>query len=201
MTWHRAEFIAFDTETTGFGPDARIIEVGVVRMREGEVIDRWSQLICPDDVDWDSPNVQKALEVNKIKREELNDKPTFQEVAIDLLDRLSYPYLVAHNTPFDLRMLTQELTRMDMTLPTWDLVLDTCSLDFRVSGGRGFKLENCARRWGVSFKDAHRAEVDAEVCGKIFWAMHVKQELPFDKEQMRAFQANATVAWEKNRNR
>lgn len=194
--WHRADVVAFDTETTGFGPEARVVEVGVVRMREGVILEKWSQLIDPGNVDWSSERVQKALEINKLKREELEGQPTFSEVVLELLNRLSYSHLVAHNTPFDLQMLRQELDRLKIEMPTWALTLDTCSLDFRVSGGQGFKLANSANRWGVTQTGAHRAGDDAETCGRILWAMIQKQELPFDLLQVQAFQINASSDWQ-----
>lgn len=173
-------WVAFDTETTGLGPSARILEIGVVTFQEGVPVREWSALLCPPDVDWGSEQVQGALAVNKLTREMLVGKPTFEQVLPDLLVELSHADVwVAHNAQFDMSMLTNELRRLGRPAIESPLLVCTRNLASHVGGGAGGnKLSQVAARFGVTQEDAHRAVVDARVCGLVLEAMRQRRLLP-----------------------
>lgn len=178
MDWSTS-YVALDTETTGFGPKARVLEVGVVTFERGVPVREWSQLLCPTGVDWEDGQVKKALEVNQIKREELEGKPTFEEVLPQLLLELSIPVWVAHNLDFDLRMLQQEFARLNQSLPLPHLGACTFRLSAHLNPrAPSNKLADTAAHYGVLQEDAHRATVDARVCGLILAQMHQRGEVP-----------------------
>lgn len=202
MAWYD-HFTAFDTETTGLDSRARIIEIGIVHFYKGEVVREWSALIHPNGVDWEDPNVKKALEINKIAFADIQGKPLFEEVRLELMQELSEEVWVAHNTPFDLRMMNQELTLLHEKFTYQpELILDTMSLDNFLNPMAGKRrLELVAPRWGVTFEDAHRAVVDARTCGKVLAAMAKAGKLPEDPKEMAELQKNAAATWENaNRN-
>lgn len=92
--------IFLDTETTGLSADKgdRVIEIGCVefvnRKATGEI--RHYYLNAGRD------SHEDALKVHGLTREFLKDKPTFEEVAGDLLHYLQGAELLIHNAPFDL---------------------------------------------------------------------------------------------------
>ena len=48
-TWFDADLAVVDVETTGLkAAQERIIEIGIVHMRAGEIIESWGQLIDPE---------------------------------------------------------------------------------------------------------------------------------------------------------
>ena len=189
MTWHRS-FVAFDTETTGLGSSARVLEIGAVTFEDGEVVHEWSQLLWPEGVNWDDPNVQSALAVNQLTREVLVGKPSFEDILPDLMVELANPVLVAHNATFDLRMLGQELARVVLPAPTSlldpDLLICTRNLSAHLSVPVSNKLKDAAAYYRVSQESAHRATVDAKVCGQVLLEMWKTGSLPEDNEKMLA---------------
>ena len=191
-------FVAIDTETTGFGKDARIVEVAAVTFEDGEVAEEWSSLIRPEGVNWDDPNVKKAMEVNGIPLEELADKPTFADIAGQLILCLSQDVWVAHNYEFDSRMLAQEFTRAKY--PAFTPVLGVCTKNlgsFFSETSSSNKLADVASRYGVVQAGAHRAVVDARVCGEILVAMLRAKQLPEDSTEFSTMCKQADASWSK----
>lgn len=143
----------------------------------GKPVHEWSQLLCPEDVDWENADVKKALEINRIDRKDLQGKPTFSQVLPDLLMEFSHNVWVAHNAAFDLRMLGQELQRLKRPLLVPSMLVCTLELA-RHFGGQGNKLSEVAARFKVGMEDAHRAAVDARTCGLILQAMLREGRVP-----------------------
>jgi DNA polymerase-3 subunit epsilon len=199
MSW-RDSFVALDTETTGFGPKARIIEVAAVVFENRVPVREWSSLLLPEDVDWGSEKVAQALSVNKLTREQLQGKPTFAQVLPDLLVELSHDVLVAHNAEFDLAMLNQELQRLNRPVLSPQLLVCTRDLAFRFNWTNdGNKLDQAASRYGIAFEDAHRAAVDARTCGAILGAILEKHPLPTEVGPMAELCRAANAAWKAKR--
>jgi DNA polymerase III epsilon subunit family exonuclease len=189
------EFVAFDTETTGLDGSARIVELGIVTFNHGEVVNTWSQLFLPPNVDWAHPHVQKALEVNRIKQEDLVGKPTFEQKLAEVLLELSTDVWVAHNADFDMRMLRQEFDRLHKPHATPPMLVCTMLAAAYTSTERRNKLQDVAARLHVQQEDAHRAVVDATVCGRIFCEMLRQKIVPDSEEGMREFMLKAEKSW------
>jgi DNA polymerase-3 subunit epsilon len=196
-------FTTFDTETTGFGPKARIIEVAAVTFEKGHVVREWSTFLDPEGVDWDSESVQKALSINKITRAQLVGAPKFKDVIADLLIELSHPIWAAHNAEFDVNMLAQERALLnDPTLPPSmsDICFDTMSLSSQIHPAeRTHKLADTAARWGVVPDGAHRAASDAITCGRILWKMIEAGKIPALRAEAEEFQKTASQSWKSRR--
>jgi DNA polymerase-3 subunit epsilon len=191
-------FVTFDTETTGFNGDARIIEISCVVFEGGEVKKDWSTLLLPQGVDWENENVKKALEVNKITREQLEGQPSFPEVFHRMYMQFgSASVWSAHNAEFDMRMLNQEFRRykgIDFPLQP-RFCFDTMHLSRAIHPNERFhKLGDVAVRWGVEQGDAHRASSDAVTCGRILLSM-AKGHLPDDIVQINELQKATSTRW------
>jgi len=202
MGWAN-EWVSFDTETTGFGPKARILEIGVVTFAEGKVVREWSSFFCPSDLDWDAPKVKEALAINKLTREMLNGAPTFEQVVPDLLVELSNsPHWVAHNAEFDMDMLGNEFGRIGKPRPTPKLLICTKNLGNRLNNNQPpNRLENVAQRFGIPQDGAHRAVVDARTCGLILAEMHRRALLPTDDAAMATLCQETAAQWRGRYNR
>lgn len=168
-------FLVIDTETTGFGSSARILEIGLVFCEEGMVVDSWGQRFCPRGVCWDDPAVQDALKVNGIRPEDLQGQPDFSEVA-SVIDTLMsrYGIWVGHNLSFDLRMVNQEMMRLGRQLTRARTAMRVCTLEHdRLinSRERSHKLADAAARYGVKLANAHTAVADATATAELFLKM------------------------------
>lgn len=186
-----ADFLAVDTETTGFGEGARVLEVAVVHFRMRRPVGLWFTKVLPDpEPDWNSSNVKRALEVNGLTQRALLGCPSIQEAWPCLSAALSLePFWVGHNIEFDLDMLDKERAKVATilgaaTLPRPEACFCTLSLDAMlrptVQGSR--RLDACCQRWGV-VPGQHRAKDDAIAAGNVF-AQQVKELQARDMEDV-----------------
>ena len=98
--------IVLDFETTGMSPDQgdRAIEVGALKLENGEVTDRFQGLMNPGMQV--SPFIE---ELTGISNTMLADAPGCETVMNDFADFIAGYDLVAHNASFDRRFLDAEL--------------------------------------------------------------------------------------------
>lgn len=100
------DYCVLDLETTGlsFNKD-RIIEIGIVKVRSGIVIDQYSQLVNPGT---HLPEV--ITELTGISQDMLTDKPLFSEIKQDILEFIEDDLIVGHNlVSFDIHFLNREM--------------------------------------------------------------------------------------------
>ena len=162
-----AEFLVVDTETNGLGGDAcEMTEVGAVLVGGGELHDRWSSLVrC------NRPLGRGIQRFTGITQEMLADAPGLETVLPPLEELLKGRVLVAHNAPFDRRVLRRafELIGLDWPNPP---VLCTAALARKLlplQNKRGLGV--LADALGVEVQTAHRALADAETCARVLCAM------------------------------
>jgi DNA polymerase-3 subunit epsilon len=162
-----AEFLVVDTETNGLGGDAcEMTEVGAVLVGGGELHDRWSSLVrC------NRPLGRGIQRFTGITQEMLADAPGLEAVLPPLEELLRDRVLVAHNAPFDRRVLRQafELIGLDWPNPP---VLCTAALARKLlplQRRRGLSV--LADALGIDVALAHRALADAETCARVLCAL------------------------------
>ncbi len=99
-----------DVETTGTAPTAaRVTEIGIVRVIEGEVVEEWSSLVNPE---CSIPEAIQAL--TGITNDMVRGAPTFAELRREVMQRLEGSLFVAHNARFDYGFLKNEFKRLQM---------------------------------------------------------------------------------------
>jgi len=157
-------FVAFDTETTGLDPKQnRVIEIGALRFDAAGVSSRFSVLINPE-----RPMPAEASRINGITDAMLADKPTASDVLPDFLTFIGNATLIAHNAPFDINFINEELSRV-MLPQLSNRVVDTRIFARDVFPGLPrYALQELAKHFGIEALDAHRAEDDARVCMELF---------------------------------
>ena len=86
-----------DVETNGGnGPSGRIIEVGLIRVEDGEVVREYKSLVNP------GTGVPAWIErLTGIRNSDLTDAPYFEDIAEELREILDGAIFVAHNVRFD----------------------------------------------------------------------------------------------------
>ena len=101
--------IVLDFETTGLSPDYgdRAIEIGAVRIENGEVVERFQALMNP------GRRINSFIEgYTGITNGMLKDAPPCKEVMHEFADFINGYNLVAHNASFDKRFLDAELDKI-----------------------------------------------------------------------------------------
>ena len=161
------EFLVVDTETNGLGGDAcELTEVGAVLVGGGELHDRWSSLVrC------NRPLGRGIQRFTGITQEMMADAPGLEVVLPPLEELLRGRVLVAHNAPFDRRVLRRafELIGLDWPNPP---VLCTAALARKLlplQRRRGLGV--LADALGIEVQTAHRALADAETCARVLCAL------------------------------
>ncbi len=150
-------FVVFDTETTGFSPTMdRIVEIGVVKFRNGEVVEEKSWLVNPlrDIPYW-------ATKVHGITDKMVKDQPSFKDVYPEFEKFIEGSVLMAHNAKFDISFMKAEIKRAGCDLPP-NLVIDSLKL-FRkwYPGSTSHSVESVARHADVKTDVLHRAAADS----------------------------------------
>jgi len=157
-------FIALDFETTGLDHQSdRIIEVAAIKFIDGEITDRYVELVNPE---MKIPPV--ITEITGISDSMVRSSPSEEVIIDDLLSFIGDHPLVAHNIHFDHRFLTQlckRLGRDDVDNAQYDTLQLARSVLFEQPV---FNLSALSEHFGLSSKGAHRAEKDTENTGLIF---------------------------------
>ncbi len=157
-------FVALDLETTGLTPVVdRIVEIGAVRFRAGEVLDSFQELVDPE-----MPISPGATATNGITDDMVKGQPTIEKVLPRFIDFLGQDIPVAHHAPFDVGFLTYDISRLNLT-PADRPVLDTCAIPKSLfPHAQGYSLEHLAAFLDIPAGVLHRALADAEACMGLF---------------------------------
>ncbi len=150
--------IAFDTETTGLSPTrGHIIELGAVKYQDGKIVAEKNWLINPGE-----PIPASATAVHHITDEMVKDKPRFDAVYPEFKNFVGDGVLMAHNAPFDIRFMREEIKRIPGEPLPENKVLDSLRL-FRhwMPGLSSYQLADLARHVGLEEGQFHRATDDA----------------------------------------
>ena len=102
--------IVLDFETTGLSPayGDRAIEIGAVKLVDGELVERFQQLMYP------GRRIDYFIEsYTGITNDMLKSAPPCEEVMFEFSEFIQDFNLVAHNASFDARFLDSELDRIN----------------------------------------------------------------------------------------
>ena len=155
------DFAAIDFETAN-GRRSSVCSVGIVIVRNGEIVERFYSLIQP------APNyyTEWTTEVHGLTKDDTDDQPVFPDVWNKICDKIKDLPLVAHNRPFDESCLKAVFMEYDMEYPGYEF---HCTL---AASRRCFRLPNhqlhtVAAACGYDLKNHHHALADAEACAAI----------------------------------
>ncbi|MFW6215422.1 MAG: PolC-type DNA polymerase III [Alkalispirochaetaceae bacterium] len=157
-------FTAFDFETTGLNPaHDRIIELGAVQFRNGEVTGEFQALVDPE-----IPLQQGAMEITGITPDMLAGRPKVSEVLPKFLTFLGETVLVAHNAGFDIAFLRSAMQGSDLE-PVRNPLVDTQILAQKAyPRQKSYSLQYLIEFLGIPPNNAHRALDDALMCMRLF---------------------------------
>ena len=167
------EYVVFDTETTGFnaaGGD-QMIEIGAVKIKNGEITDSFDELIDPK-----RPLPKKITELTNITDDMLKGKEDEETVTKKFLEWAKDAPMVAHNAKFDISFIEMSMKKYNLG-EFKNTVIDTLELSRTLDQGFArHSLSALVQRYNVEFDEEghHRADYDADGTAKVFHKMLMK---------------------------
>ena len=157
------KYVVFDIETTGFSPVTnRIIEIGAVKVENGEITERFSTFV--------NPQVPIPFHIEKLTS--INDSMVMDADPIEVvlprfLEFVGDAILVAHNANFDVSFIKENAKRQG--IPVDFTYVDTVGIARALLTGQSkYTLDAVAKTLGISLENHHRAVDDAECTAEIF---------------------------------
>jgi DNA polymerase-3 subunit epsilon len=154
---HSLTFCVFDLETTGGNHQHdKIIEIGLVKIKELKIIDQKSFLIKPD---MHIPEFIQKL--TSIKDADVNDAPLIEDVMDEILEFMGDAILVAHNTSFDVPFFNSVLRRMDRPELQNKSICTYLMTKYMIPNLLSSNLNYMSKIFNLQHQKAHRALDDA----------------------------------------
>ena len=159
-------YCVLDLETTGFSfRTEKITEVGIMKVKNGEVIDEFSCFVNPE-----KPIPQRVVEVTNITDEMVKDAETIDKVMPKIIEFVGDSVLVAHNADFDIGFLKYNANQLGLSLE--NTYLDTLRLAKDLFPDyKKYKLGKIAENLGIKVEVAHRALDDVDTTVKVLNVM------------------------------
>lgn len=160
-------YVVFDVETTGLSAMYhRIIELAAVKVKNGEIIDRFEAFANPH-----HPLSQTTIELTGITDDMVKNASEIEEVLRDFKAFMGEDILVAHNASFDMGFLNIGFERMGEPRAT-NPVIDTLELGrFLYPNMKNHRLNTLCKTFNIDLTQHHRAIYDAEATGYLLWKM------------------------------
>ncbi len=162
-----AEFLVIDTETNGLSGDScELTEVAAVLVGGGELHDRYSSLVSTN-----MPLGRGIQRFTGITQAMVDQAPRLDDIVPALAERLSGRVMVAHNAPFDRRVLRQAFARSGIDWPNPPVICTAALARKLLPLQRERRLRALADALGIEVTIAHRALADAETCAQVLCAL------------------------------
>lgn len=155
------DFVAIDFETAN-GRRCSVCSVGMIIVRDGEIVDRFYSLIKP------TPNYYSywTTEIHGLTQADTDSAPTFPEVWAQVEEKIKDLPLVAHNKPFDESCLKAVFAEYGMKYPDYEFYC-TLAASRRTFDLPSHQLHIVAEACGFTLMNHHNALEDAEACAAI----------------------------------
>ena len=176
--WVELPWVVFDVETSGLDTKrAEICQLAAVRFEGGKVVDRFVTY-CKTR----GPIPPQAAAVHGITDAVVDAYLHPEAYSAELAHVARDALPVAYNAGFDRRILHRYF--VGDACPAWSMQAWVCPLTIvrdveRVQEGKGYyRLTTACQRWGVTAEgSAHDAGYDAELTGRLLWAMYERGKI------------------------
>ncbi len=168
-------YVVVDVETTGGkGENHRVTEIGAVKVRNGEIVDRFQTLLNPQRTI--PPNIVRLTGITPAMVE---DAPYFMDIADDFEAFMEDAIFVAHNVEFDYGFISREFARLGRGFRHAKLC--TCSSMRKLyPGHRSYSLASLCQQYDISLQQHHRALCDAEAAAELLLLINEKRQAACD---------------------
>ncbi len=164
------EYVVFDLETTGFNAanGDSIIEIGAVKLKHGEIVDKFDMLIKPP-----QPISERITNVTSITNEMVEDCPNEETAVKEFIKWAGDLPMVAHNAKFDTSFIEQAYKKYKLGEYT-NPIIDTLALSRTLDqDATRHGLSYITKRYDVPFDEEshHRGDYDALATALVFHKM------------------------------
>jgi len=165
---NKAEFCVVDVETTGMSSAfCRIIEIGIVKIRELKIVESYSTFLNPG---CEIPYF--ITELTGISNSDVYDAPYFEEVAEKVKEYIGKSVLTGHNLQFDLSFLKKAFSIYNEEEKIENPLLCTLRLSRKIYSMLPSKsLGAVAKHLNIKHLNKHRALGDATATARILIKM------------------------------
>ena len=155
-------FAAIDFETAN-NERTSVCSVGVVIVRDGEIVDSFYSLIQPE------PNYYFywSTKVHGFTSKDTDDAPVFPKVWEQIAPMIEGLPLVAHNKAFDEGCLKAAFRCYRMDYPDYEFYCNYQASKRAFPHAVSHKLDSISRLCGYRLENYHHALADAEACAWI----------------------------------
>ena len=163
-----------DVETTGFGRQDRVVEICILVLdpESCELLEQYDTLVNPmRDIG--------PIHIHGITPSMVQCAPTFNEIAECVAARLHGRVIIAHNAPFDTRMIKQEFDRMNLPI---HMGRPICT--YRATRQ---KLKHACENHSIPLLNAHSALSDAQATSHLASALGLHRKLMEHEAVQRKF--------------
>ena len=167
----KKDYVIIDTETTGFGKDDEVIEIGITDREGNEILNK---LVKP----FKEPS-KEASNVNGIFMKDLEDKENIGSIANEIREAIGDKSVVIFNKAFDTRMIIQTLEIHKEELSNQNVINELkeifesrtyCIMHSYTELKKGFRstgLANALKENGIEINQTHRAVGDCKDTAKL----------------------------------
>lgn len=166
------EYIVVDLETTGLNPykGCEIIEIGITKIINGEIVKNYSRLIKPKN------SIPKFItDITNIDNDMVKNEESIEVILPKFREYIGDRVIIAHNAKFDLKFLNYYLEKMNLNPITKYI----CTLELLKQNksykGKNKKLETACKYYNIENINAHRADSDTLATAKLF--LKIKEEV------------------------
>ena len=168
MNFRNNRYVVVDLEATSTGSKAKIIQVGIVVIEDGEIVEQYATDVNPHE-HLDS----HIKELTGLTDERLAKAPEFSQVAEKIFELVKDGIFVAHNVQFDANLLAEFLFFEGYELRTPRI--DTVELaQIFYPQLEKYNLGILCQELGIPLEQAHSALSDAQATAELFLCMRQK---------------------------
>ena len=168
MNFRNDRYVVVDLEATSTGSKAKIIQVGIVVIEDGEIVEQYATDVNPyEHLD------SHIKELTGLTDERLAKAPEFSQVAEKIFELVKDGIFVAHNVQFDANLLAEFLFFEGYELRTPRI--DTVELaQIFYPQLEKYNLGILCQELGIPLEQAHSALSDAQATAELFLCMRQK---------------------------
>jgi DNA polymerase-3 subunit epsilon len=165
------DYVVVDVETTGGkGEQHRVTEIGAVRVRNQQIVERFQTLLNPQRSI--PPSITRLTGITPGM---VADAPYFVDIADEFASFLDGAIFVAHNVEFDYRFIRAEFQRLGRKFRMPKLCT-VASMRKLFPGHRSYSLKALTDTFGIDLKTHHRALCDAEAAAELLLMINEKRQ-------------------------
>lgn len=170
----KKQYAVVDLETTGPNPQLdKIIQIGIVLIDEGQIVDSFSQDINPE-----RKLPLHIVDLTQITDEQLKSAPLFEEVAQLLFSLIQGRTFIAHNVNFDYQFLKYHFWENGIEFQ--EKGIDTVELtQILYPSLESYRLEDITKVFNLTHQVTHQADSDAIATAELYLKLVQRsQKLP-----------------------